>query len=352
MVNKSTAIDEMNKLNENKTKVDSLTPKGGQSIPKATHIGTLPIGDMVIPCAVLEPREPDKIRLRVLSERGVAKVFGKTGRGSPSWYRQRGDSKGPTLPFFISAKNLIPYIPSTVLVELTNPIIYKGKNGAKTYGIDAKLLGDICKVWIEAHRAGALNAHQEHIAQKAEVLRDALVGVALVSLVDDATGYVQERDRDELQKILEAYISSELLAWTRKFPNEFYEHLFRLRGWEYSPPQPKRPKYVGKLTNELIYEKLPPGVLDELRAKNPVTESGHRRYKFFQFLTEDIGNEHLGNQLAAVTTLMKVSNSWSTFRRLFDRAFPKESYQAKMRFDSEFEDEGLEIIDEDDDSDS
>ena len=56
------------------------------------------------------------------------------------------------------------------------------------------------------------------------------------------------------------------------------------------------------------YEKLPEGVLDKLREKNPVTVEGRRRHKHHQFLTKDIGNPHLEKQVVAVTTLMRAAS--------------------------------------------
>jgi hypothetical protein len=147
--------------------------------------------------------------------------------------------------------------------------------------------------------------------------------VGITALVDEATGYQEERDKQELQRILAAYIAKELLPWTKRFPDEFYENLFRLRGWQYRPLSVRRPLLVGKLTAQLVYEKLPPGVLDELRRVNPVDEETRRRkHKHHQFLTDDIGNPHLQKQLVAVTTLMKVSANWREFKRNFARAFP------------------------------
>ena len=65
-----------------------------------------------------------------------------------------------------------------------------------------------------------------------------------------------------MHRILEAYIAKELLPWTKRFPDEFYRQLFRLRGWQYSPVSVKRPKAVGRIMSELIYEKLPDGVIE------------------------------------------------------------------------------------------
>ncbi len=83
----------------------------------------------------------------------------------------------------------------------------------------------------------------------------------------------------------------------------------------------KRPTIVGKLTNELVYEKLPKGVLEELKRKTPKSPKGHYTKRFHQSLTEEIGNPHLGKHLASVITLMKISSNWRKFKSYFNRAF-------------------------------
>lgn len=104
--------------------------------------------------------------------------------------------------------------------------------------------------------------------------------------------------------------------------NRTYQELFRLQGWQYSPLSVKRPRVVGKITNELVYEKLPPGVLEELKRLTPKSQRGNRTQRFHQRLTEDVGHPHLGKHLAAVTTLMRASPNKNVFSRLFARAFP------------------------------
>ncbi|MGO9269624.1 MAG: P63C domain-containing protein [Terriglobia bacterium] len=66
---------------------------------------------------------------------------------------------------------------------------------------------------------------------------------------------------------------------------------------------------------------LPPGVLEELRRLNPVTESGWRKRKHFQHLTADTGNEHLDRQITAVITLMRISDRKEELERNFAKAF-------------------------------
>jgi len=154
-----------------------------------------------------------------------------------------------------------------------------------------------------------------------------LAHVGIIALVDEATGYQAERARDDLNRILEAYISKELLPWTKRFPDEFFKCIYALHGWDYKEGGHKHPVHVGKLINELVYEPLPPGVLVELRKKNP-NEKGNRKYKHHQLLTADTGQPHLDKQIVSVTTLMRAARGdKGLFKELFRNAFPKKSPQ-------------------------
>jgi hypothetical protein len=164
---------------------------------------------------------------------------------------------------------------------------------------------------------------QGKVIDAADILMRALAHVGIIAIVDEATGYQQERARDELNQILQAYISAELLPWTKRFPNEFFKQLYRLNGWKYVEGNHKRPKYVGGMINNLVYEHLPPGVLPQLKQLNPPGESGRRKYTHHQFLTPDTGHPHLDKQIIEVVTLMRVSENKEAFKQLFARAFPK-----------------------------
>lgn len=144
----------------------------------------------------------------------------------------------------------------------------------------------------------------------------------ITALVDEATGYQEVRARQELQRILDAYIAAELRPWTRMFPPEFFEQVYRMQGWDYKPGTSKRTPAVGKLVNKYVYEQLPDGVLPELQRRNPKTEKGYRRHKHFQFLTADTGNVHLDKQITLVTALMRIARNRAEFEDMFERAFP------------------------------
>lgn len=285
-------------------------------VKKAQFTGSLRIADQVISCAVLEDGT------RVLSERETSKALGSK-RGGSHWKRAKELSPSEYKPPFLSAANLSPYISGTLAVTVSKPIKYRSKSGGGgTNGIDARLLPDICDVYLNARRDGALTKSQEHIAAQAEILMAGLAHVGIVALVDEATGYQAVRKRGELERILEEYISKELLPWAKRFPDEFYQEMFRLKGWEYDPKSVKRPSIVGKMTNEIVYERMPKGVLDELKKRNPST-NGKRKHKHHQYLTEEIGDSHLEHQISADIALMRASRNWDEFKRLLDRAYPK-----------------------------
>ena len=284
-----------------------------EEIPRAEYTGRLKIGDIVLPCAVL----PD--RMRVISESSVARQLGRGTGGKTRKLAAAGG--GPPMPVFLSGATLEPFVAPSLRLALSEPVVFRGRGGRRR-GVNATLLPEICEAWLKARDAEVLQPQQYQIAEKADVLMRALAHVGITALVDEATGYQEVRDRDELHRILEAYISKELLPWAKRFPDEFYRQLFRLRGWQYSPVSVKRPKIVGRITSELVYAKLPDGVVEELRRRNPVvSDDGRRRYHHHRFLTDEVGHPHLDKHIASVTALMRASSSWQGFKRLFDRAF-------------------------------
>jgi hypothetical protein len=296
-------------------------------IVKATHGSPdrpLRIGDIEIQCYVLEDGR------RVLHKSAMIDALDMKQGSNPVHGSDR-------LSNFTAGKALSPYISDDLRQTIAHPIKFRTPRGSTAYGYNAAILADICEAVLQARDNGRLQKQQEHIVQRCEVLIRGFARVGIIALVDEATGYQDERDRNELNKILEAYISKELLPWTRRFPPDFYEHLFRLKGWNY--PTTKRPRVVGTLTNQLVYDKMPPGVLDELKRRNPPSEKdGRRKYKHHQFLTSDIGHPHLRDHLLEVITLMKVSSTWRDFMRLFNRAFPKtDMLQAELPFPEENE---------------
>jgi len=284
----------------------------------------LRIGDAELPCYVLEDGR------RVLTQGGVMSALGlaKSGGNVRGVHRLEG---------FASGKTVSPYFERETILCTGNPIQFmiegEGEGpGQVAHGYEATILADICNAVLSARRDGALRKQQMHIAIRCEILLTAFSKVGIVALVDEATGYQDERARDELHRILEAYIQEELRPWVRTFPHAFFREMFRLYGWEYREGSNKRPGYAGKFINATIYANLPAPVLPELRKLNPVRESGRRSHAFHQFLTEETGIPHLDDLIKVITVLMRVSSSKSEFWRLFRRQFPKPGDSKELPF--------------------
>lgn len=297
-----------------------------RGLPRAMYAGDLPIAGVRIPCAVLSNGQ------RVLTQEGFLEALGRSKKAGGHQIGQVDN-----LPPFLAAKNLQPYITAD-LVRSTTPVPYMPLRSGGKYavGYTAEALPAVCRAFLQARRDGALHSSQVHIADQAEVLLGGLATVGIIALVDEATGFEKVRRRNALNKVLEQYIAKELMSWTKRFPDEFYEQMFRLKEWAFNEETfSKRPGFAGTLTRKLIYEKLPDGVLEELLQKNPSDGSGRRKHKHHQWLTPGIGHPALQKQVTEVTLLMRLSDSWTGFLSQFARAYPTEGQQQYLNVDDE-----------------
>lgn len=281
-------------------------------VPKATHEGVLNIDGIQIACAVLEDGR------RLITQSGFMLALGRSRQAKGRAY-YRGDDN---LPAFLTARNLKPFIPNDLEVSSTQ-VEFRPLRGTRAFGYPAELLTQVCYVFIDAKLKGRLTHNQEHIANRAHILAKALATVGVTALIDEATGFQEARDRHALQAILDAYLAKELAAWAKRFPDEFYREIFRLRDWKWSRTGGKMPKLVGKLTNDIVYHRLAPELVRELERKNPRDEKGQRQSKHHQWLTSDVGHPALAQHLHATIALMRASDTWGDFRKLLDRSLPR-----------------------------
>ena len=162
----------------------------------------------------------------------------------------------------------------------------------------------------------------------------AFARVGIIALVDEATGYQEVRDRIALQKILDKFLNKELAAWAKTFPDEFYDEIFRLKGWP-GPEGVKRPSVLGHYTNDIVYKRLAPGVLEELKRRNPTIAPGRRKNTHTQWLTLEHGHPKLKDHLQGVTLLMRISANWEGFKRNLARGYPILTEQIPLPIEEE-----------------
>lgn len=297
-----------------------------EDIKQVTHGSDdhpLKIGDIEIPCYVLDDET------RVLSQRGVIGGLGMSSGSSGS-----GARGADRLSIFLGGKSVSPHVSNELLALTRNPIKFRQANGGGlVYGYPATILADICDVVLAARKAGDLHRQQHHIADRCELLVRGFARVGIIALVDEATGYQYARTRNSLARILEAFVTKELQPWVKTFPDEFYAQLFRLRGLKYDADSVKRPQYFGTLTNDIVWKRIAPGVLAELKRVIPKTASGRRKATLAQALTRNIGYPKLREHLGATVAYMSVSPDYPTFVKTLDAHRPRFHDQLELPFE-------------------
>ncbi len=287
---------------------------------KIAYEGELDLAGLKISCYVLEDGT------RLLSGRGMQSALNMVDE------EEGKQVSGQRYNRHLKQKSLQPFLYKDKDEKHFEPIVcYRGEQ--KVNGYEATVLADICDAFLEARKHIELSSRQKIIADQCEILIRAFAKVGITALVDEATGYQYEREKDELQQILRKYISEELLPWQKKFPDVFYKELFRLNGWEYTVKGiKKRPGVIGSWTKTLVYEQLPKGVMEELEANVPKSENGNKTARLHQLLTDDIGNPHLTAQINQIVTLFQLSDNMQNMWYQFEKLKIRKSGQLELPF--------------------
>lgn len=296
-------------------------------IKQVTHGSSdhpLVIGDIQIPCYVVEGD------VRVLTQRGLQTGIGMSTSG--------GSGGAHRMALFIEALAEKGIDCKDLAKRIKNPIPFRAKGVNRTaYGYEATILADICDAVLAARKAGLLAPQQVHIAEHCELLVRGFARVGIIALVDEATGFQKDRKKDALTQILEAFIAKELQPYLPTFPSEFYEGMFRLRGLNYPTDSVKRPPYFGHLTNDIVYKRIAPGVLEELKKITPRDAAGRHKHKLFRRLTSNTGYPKLTGHLGSVVTIMKLSKTWQDFMEKLNILHPPFNETLPLPFEYESE---------------
>ena len=305
----------------------------GKDVRRSVFEGELTIAglDMKLWCAVLDDGT------RVIARSNFMKAIGREGKVKGGEKYERPSGGKFRVPVFLAAENLKPFV-TMELIENSAPIHFHTQFGPN-WGIRAEVMPGVCQVYLDAMHAGVLLPNQKHIAEQCRILSRGFATVGLFALIDEATGAQDSRAANALAEILEEFIAKELRKWVKTFPTEFFRGLCRIRRVPFNDAF-RFPSYFGHLINDIIYSRLAPGVLAELRRKNPVTESGRRKSKLFQWLSEDVGDPKLRAHFIKVITLLDAAEDWPTFYKLLDRALPAFSTQPLLAL-AEEEADGL-----------
>lgn len=283
---------------------------------KTLGTGKLDLIGIDIPCAVIEG--PERKPVRLLSRRKLGRTLLNHKERHEAYDAEVKDG----LPRFLTTQNLEGYR-SQSLAGLFAPLWYKEPHrGLLSAGYRAELLPEICGVFIRAAMDGVLTPEQMCIARRCQDIQEAYAKVGIIALVDEATGYQEQRERDALQKLITLYLADVPLPWVSTFPREFYQEAYRLHCLRYTPGNTQHPPIIGAFTKKAIYECLPPAVYEELCTRNPRVHgpaSSWRQRKHHQHLTDDMGRQQIVHRLGLVLHLMRAANgNPSVFWSLMD----------------------------------
>src|SRR5579863_10508630 len=226
---------------ERKTIAKKAAKERWEHLPTVTHKGILKIADCEIPCFVLDDGR------RVISGRGMTAAIGMKGRG-------QGIARIADHRMIKGLKN------GNLAVAIQDPIKFYGgspKTETPSDGFEATVLQELCEAILRARDGGLLKTEQEiRYGQHADILVRSFARLGIVALVDEATGYQAVRPQDALQAYLEMLIRKELAAWAKKFPDEFYENIYKLKGWVWPGMKKNRFSVVGHYTNNLVFDRI------------------------------------------------------------------------------------------------
>jgi hypothetical protein len=180
------------------------TPLLEGELPKAIGEGILRIGDVELECYVLQDRR------RLFHKRGLAKALGMKSGGGNVFMRT------------LSRKGLGSVVPENLRKTFDNPILFNSLGGDPAHGYEGTALIEVCDAIWEARKQGKLTKTQEFLGVQAEIIMRASAKIGIIALIDEATGFILDKRREQYRELFQEFIREEFRTWKEEFPNEFF----------------------------------------------------------------------------------------------------------------------------------
>jgi hypothetical protein len=181
--------------------------------------------------------------------------------------------------------------------------------GRSAFGVDAELFIDICTAYVRAMRENCLHHKQIHIAHSAQDLLMAFAKVGITALIDEATSFERQRQRNELQNQVVRILREKCGEWHKTFEDSLVVALRPLYGYDWTPGM-RHPRGLQKLYGMIYDFILGAEIAAELRSISSPDPTNKRH----QWL-EEYAREAFARQLMVVEALAKQSGSREEFIR-------------------------------------
>jgi hypothetical protein len=266
----------------------------------------------------------------ILSKRGSADALGLQSEGGSAFWRT------------LTRKGIDSVMPKTLREKLDNPIVFKyidteSRNAEKAIGrtvrgYDTSTFVEVLKVLMDARRTNKLAPTQMFLADRAEAMLLSLANTTLDSIVYQETGFWKAIEGQRISEILEKYLQDHPRKWAKTFPDDFWSKLIRVKGYP-SYFALKRPSFVGHWVNDIVYDRLAPGIKEKLNEVNPRLVSGRRKNTHHQHTTKDHGLPELKAHLIKVMAYMDAAADDGQFVKMLNRGTPKFGKTYEMPLD-------------------
>jgi hypothetical protein len=167
-----------------------LDPDTG--LPLARSEGVLPIGDVNIDVYVLWDRR------RLVSKRAMARALGLKSEGGNAFLKT------------LSGKTIGSIIPEELWEKINNHIVFKPLIGDPGHGYEATVLIEVCDALIEGR--DRLLPTQRFLARQAEIIIRSAAKIGIIALIDEATGFIEDKRREEYRALWQEFIRDEFAS--------------------------------------------------------------------------------------------------------------------------------------------
>jgi hypothetical protein len=301
-------------------------------LPKEYLSGVLKTGEISLECYILDNG------MRAITKRGMQKAL-----GIPA-------SKSGTIleNFLLSYKSYDTKPQNFAVIESgfknVTKFRRKGAGGSQpdSMAFEATFLMDVCHFIQDLKQYCTIPPEWDYLHKNATIIERAFSKLGIIAYIDEATGYIKEKKKNEYEQLFNKFLLEEAQKWQETFPKEFFDIIWKIWLQKSPPKHNKRPQFFGKIIRKYVYEPLAikklglnpdaEGVLLlKLDEKNPVRESGKRKFTFHQFLNE-IGRDVLTKHLDKVVTIGEISDNKRQFDNLFAKAFKIKKPQQEFEF--------------------